>query len=238
MIMLSNLTTLVSSQVVAMLVTVAGFELGRRLQRLAGGSPLVHPVPIAIAIVVAYLEISGTNYDTYLQDTNLLMFLLQLAIVALALPLYDNLHRIRDAAPAVLAGVAAAGVAAVVTTAATAWLLGASPDVLRSVLPKSVTAGVAISISQEIGGLPSLTAVLTVSTGILGAMTSGKLFRWARVTDWDARGIATGSVCHAIGTAQILAENEGAGAFAGLGLVLNALLTGIALPLAMRCLGL
>ena len=117
-------------------------------------------------------------------------------------------------------------------------MLGASPDVLRSVLPKSVTAGVAISISQEIGGLPALTAVLTVLTGIIGAMTGGKLFRWARVTDWEARGIATGTVSHAIGTAQILAANETAGAFAGLGLVLNALFTGLALPLAMRCLGL
>jgi predicted murein hydrolase (TIGR00659 family) len=237
MAILSELSRLMLSQGTLMLVTVAAFEAGRRLQRWAGGTPLVHPVPIAIGLVIAYLALTGTPYDVYLRGTDLLVFVLGVAVVALALPLYDNLHRIRGAAPAVMAGVAAAAVTAAISAGLTAWAFGATPEVLQSLLAKSVTAGVAVGISQQIGGFPALTAVLTIATGILGAMLSGPIFRLCRVEDWEARGIATGSVSHAIGTAQLLTVSETGGAFAGLGIVLNALLTGIALPLAVRFLG-
>lgn len=144
----------------------------------------------------------------------LIQFLLGPATVALALPIYANATRIRAAA---------AGIA---------WAMGVPDDLLRSIAPKSVTTPIAIGISQEIGGHPSLTAVLVITSGITGAMLSGWFYDWIGVREWEARGLATGIASHGIGTAQMLSVNETAGAFAGLAIGLTGLFTAVVLPFA------
>jgi putative effector of murein hydrolase len=113
-------------------------------------------------------------------------------------------------------------------------LLGGGWDTAISIAPKSVTAPVAMGISEQLGGLPSLTAVLVILTGILGAMLGPPLLNLLRITDWSARGLAIGTASHGIGTARALQVNEVAGAFSGLAMGLNALATAILLPLLWR----
>jgi putative effector of murein hydrolase len=158
------------------------------------------------------------------------------ATVALALPIYGNATRIRGAAPGILAGVAVGATVACASAVGIAWLLGAPADLLRSIAPKSVTTPIAIGISEQINGHPSLTSVLVITSGIIGAMLSGRLYDWIGIRDWEARGLATGIAAHGIGTAQMLSVNETAGAFAGLAIGLTGLFTAILLPLVMHLL--
>ena len=157
------------------------------------------------------------------------------ATVALALPIYVNAGRIRGAAPGIFAGVAVGATIACASAVGIAWLLGAPDrDLLRSIAPKSVTTPIAIGISEQINGHPSLTSVLVITSGIIGAMLSGRLYDWIGVRDWDVRGLATGIASHGIGTAQMLSVNETAGAFAGLAIGLTGLFTAVLLPMFTR----
>jgi putative effector of murein hydrolase len=111
---------------------------------------------------------------------------------------------------------------------------GRLAGLIRSMAPKSVTTPIAIGISEEIGGIPSMTVVFVIASGIIAAMASGRLFDWLGVRDWEARGVAAGVAGHGIATAQILSINQTAGAFAGLTIGLTGLFTAVLLPIAIR----
>ena len=224
---------LTQNPVFGVVVTLAAYEIGGSIQRRCGGSPLANPVLIAIVLIVMGLEAFGISYDTYLKGGSLIRFLLGPATVALALPIYANAGRIRGAALGILAGVAVAATVACASAVGIAWFSGAPDDLLRSIAPKSVTTPIAIGISEQINGHPSLTSVLVITSGIIGAMLSTRLYDWIGVRDWEVRGLATGIAAHGIGTAQMLTVNETAGAFAGLAMGLTGLFTAILLPLAV-----
>ena len=230
---IGTMALLAQNPVFGVVITLLAYEIGRWVQRRSGGWPLANPVLIAIVLIVAGLELCSIPYDTYLKGGGLIQFMLGLATVALALPIYTNATRIRGAAAGIAAGVAVGATVACSSAVGIAWLLGVPDNVLRSVASKSVTTPIAIGISQEIGGHPSLTAVLVITSGIIGAMLSGRLYDWIGLRDWEARGLATGIASHGIGTAQMLSENETAGAFAGLAIGLTGLFTAIVLPYAV-----
>lgn len=229
-------SVLAQNSVFGVAVTLLVYEIGRWAQRRCGGWPLANPVLIAIVLLVVGLELCGIPYDTYLKGGGLIQFLLGPATVALALPVYANAPRILGAAAGIAAGVAVGATVACASAVGIAWALGVPGDMVRSIAPKSVTTPIAIGISQEIGGHPSLTAVLVIASGIIGAMLSGRLYDWIGVRDWEARGLATGVASHGIGTAQMLSVNETAGAFAGLAIGLTGLFTAVVLPLAVQLL--
>ena len=222
--------------VTGVMLTWLAFELGRWLQRVCLGSALVNPVLVAAGLIIAILEPCGVSYETYMHGAGFIHFLLGPAAVALAVPIYDNIDLIRQSAVGILAGIAAGAAVACGSAIGLAWWLGASQDVVRSIAPKSVTTPIAIGISEQIGGQPSMTVVFVIVTGIIAAMLSGKFFDWIGVRDWEARGLAAGISGHGIATAQILSINETAGAFAGLAIGLTGLFTAILLPIAMRLL--
>ena len=234
--MIGNLARVLEIPVIAVILTWLAFEVGRWAQRQFRGSALVNPVLIAATLIIAVLERCGTSYETYMRGAGLIHFLLGPAAVALAVPIYDNIDRIRRGAAGVLAGIAVGATVACVSAVGLAWWLGASEDVVRSIAPKSVTTPVAIGISEEIGGRPSMTVVFVIVTGIVAAMISGRFFDWIGVRDWEARGLAAGVAGHGIATAQILSVNRTAGAFAGLAIGLTGLFTAILLPIAIRLL--
>ncbi len=160
-------------------------------------------------------------------------FLLGPATVALALPLWDNLGHVRRAALPMLAALLAGSTVAVVSALGLAVAFGIDGEVLASIAPKSATAPVALGISDRLGGSPTLTAVLVILTGIIGAIFATPLLNALRIRDWRARGFATGVAAHGIGTARAFQVNPTAGAFAGLGMGLNAVLTAFLAPLLL-----
>ncbi len=225
---------LAATPLLGLTLTLLAYLAGAWLHRRARCHALVSPVLIAVALLVCLLQVTGTSYATYFQGAQFVHFLLGPATVALAVPLYDQFHRIRRSLPAIGVSVLGGGMIAAVTAAAVAWLLGASARTTASLAPKSVTTPIAMAISERLGGLPSLTAVLVIVTGILGAVCGSLILDLIRVRDAHARGLALGVAAHGIGTARAFQEGSVAGAFAGLGMGLNGLITAILLPLLYR----
>jgi predicted murein hydrolase (TIGR00659 family) len=215
-------------------VTVGVYALAEALYRRLGRTPLAHPVIVSVAVLVAVLLSSGTPYPRYFEGAQFVHFLLGPAIVALALPLHRELKRERARAAPLTVALLAGSVTAVVTAVAVARLAGASRASVVSLAPKSVTAPVAMGIAEKLGGIPSLTAALVLLTGVLGAVIGPALLRRLRVDDPASAGFALGVASHGLGTARAFEMGETAGAFAGLGMGLNAVVTSIVVPLLAR----
>ena len=213
--------------------TLAAFLIADELSKRARRSPLVNPVLIAVALVAALLKLSGTSYKTYFDGAQFVHFLLGPATVALGVPLYKNFALVwRNLAPMAAALVVGSVVAIVSSVGIAAWA-GAPREALISMAPKSVTAGVAMAVSEKLGGLPPLTAVLVILTGVIGAVVVTPLMNALRIRDYAARGFAAGLASHGIGTARAFTVNPIAGAFAGIAMGLNAVVTPVLVPLIL-----
>lgn len=223
-----------ASPLLHLTLTLAAFVLASFLYRKAGLNPLLNPVLLSVVVIVALLSLSHTSYDTYFDGAQFVHFLLGPATVALAIPLYRQFDRVRKSALAILVSLVCGSVTSAASAIAIAWALGAQPQSIISLAPKSVTAPVAMGISEQLGGIPSLTAVIVILTGIVGATLGPLVLNALGVRDWSARGLAIGTASHGIGTARALQVDELAGAFSGLAMGLNALATAILLPLAWR----
>ncbi len=211
-------------------VTVLVYCACDRLSAALRRHPLVNPVLLSMALIGLLLRGTGTPYATYFDGAQFIHFLLGPATVALGIPLYQNrLLVVRSILPMVCALVAGS-VTALGTAVLIARALGASPTVVMSIAPKSVTAAVAMAITARLGGDAVLTAVLVILTGILGAMIVTPLMNWMGVTDKRARGFAAGVASHGIGTARAFQVDPLAGTFAGIAMGLNALLTTLLVP--------
>jgi predicted murein hydrolase (TIGR00659 family) len=216
--------------------TVVAYVLADGISARLNRHPLANPVLISVLLIAPLLSISQTPYATYFDGAQFIHFLLGPATVALAVPLHANLATIRRSALPLLAALFAGSLAAAGSAILIAMAFGLPEQVIVSVSPKSTTAPVALGISEALGGSPTLTAVLVILTGIVGAVVVTPLMNLLRINDWRARGFAVGVAAHGIGTARAFQVNETAGAFAGIGLALNALLTSILAPILVALL--
>ena len=214
--------------------TLAAYLVADAVQRRLGRHPLANPVLMAVIVLVAVLWASATPYTTYFDGAQFVHFLLGPATVALAVPLAAKAHEVRRLLLPMVAAVVLGSMTAIGTAVWVAWLLGASRTTLLSLAPKSVTTPIAMAITQQIGGLPALTAVLVILTGITGAVVVTPLMNALGLRDYAARGFAAGVASHGIGTARAFQVNELAGTFAGLGLALNGLVTAVLAPVLVH----
>jgi predicted murein hydrolase (TIGR00659 family) len=218
-------------------VTLLFYQFGCAIQKSRRGNPLCNPVLIAIGSIVAVLLLTGTTYQTYFKTAAWIHFILGPATVALAIPLYKNIGEIRRSALAIGAGVITGAITASGSAMAIAWGLGASPAIILSIAPKSVTTPIAIGVSAQIGGLPELTAVLVVATGVLGALCAPEITGLLGIRCPRASGLAAGVAGHGIATARMLSLDETSGAFAGLAMGLCGLFTALLLPVLFHAWG-
>ncbi len=212
-------------------LTLAAYGAGDALFKASGRKPMVNPVLIAVAFLAVLLQLTATSYATYFAGAQFVHFMLGPATVALAIPLYANLNHIKKAALPMIAALVAGSLAAMLSAVGIGVALGLDTNILLALIPKSATAPVALGVSEAIGGSPSLTAVFVITTGITGAIIATPLLNLLRITDWRARGFAVGVASHGIGTARAFQVNETAGAFSGVGMGLNALLTALIAPI-------
>lgn len=213
--------------------TLGAFLVADHIAKLAGRNPIANPVLISVALVAALLWISGTDYQTYFNGAQFVHFLLGPATVALGVPLYRNLALVRANLAPMLAALVVGAIVAIISSVAVAAALGAPRVVLISLAPKSVTAGVAMAVSERLGGLPPLTAALVITTGIIGAIVVTPMMNALRIKDYAARGFAAGLASHGIGTARAFMVDPVAGVFAGVAMGLNAVVTPIIAPLIL-----
>ncbi|MBP0615141.1 LrgB family protein [Jiella mangrovi] len=222
---------LAASPLLALTLTLVVYQAAVWLYVRAKRPALLNPVLVAVAALVAILVATGTSYRTYFEGAQFIHFLLGPATVALAIPLYRQFEKVRKSAIAVVASLLLGSLTAMGTALGLGYVLGLDHVSLVSLAPKSVTAPVAMGIAEKLGGLPSLTAVFVIVTGILGGSLGPLLLDRLKIGDPTARGFALGTASHGIGTARALQESEAAGAFSGLAMGLNALATAILLPL-------
>ena len=213
--------------------TLAAYLLGDAASRATGRHPVVNPVLIAVLALGGLLWATGTGFDTYFEGAQFVHFMLGPATVALAVPLQANFARIRRSALPMAAALLVGSLTAMGGALGIGWALGLRGDVLLSLAPKSATAPVAIGVAEAVGGIPALTAVLVIVTGIVGAVVATPLLNALGMRDWRARGFAVGVAAHGIGTARAFQVNETAGAFAGIGMGANAVLTAALAPLVI-----
>jgi predicted murein hydrolase (TIGR00659 family) len=198
--------------------------------------PLANPVLHSIWIIGLFLLLTGTSYPTYFAGAQFVHFLLGPATVALAVPLYENRKLVMAAILPMLVALVVGSLVAIVSVVVLAEAAGLPRTVILSLAPKSVTAGVAMGIAESLGADPSLTAVSTVLTGIMGAIIVTPLMNRAGIADFRARGFAAGLAAHGIGTARAFQVDAVAGVFSGIAMSLNALVTSLLVPLAITLL--
>lgn len=223
-----------ASPLAGLTLTLVAYQAGLWLFERCGRRQICNPVLIAVVILATVLWLSDVNYQRYFEGAQFVHFLLGPATVALAIPLYNQFAQVRRSAVALGVSMVAGSVSAVLAAVGTGWVLGASEQTLLSLAPKSITSPIAMGVAEQIGGLPSLTAVFVILTGIVGATLGGAALTLARVHDPRARGFGLGVAAHGIGTARAIQESEVAGAFAGLAIGLNGLATALLLPLVYR----
>ena len=219
-----------ASPLLGLTATLVAYLFAHGLYERFHMRPLFNPVLVAVSMLILLLFVTDTPYADYFEGAQFVHFLLGPATVALAVPLYKQLPKLRTIWLPVMFSLVLGGVVAALSAMAVAGALGASPETLLSLAPKSITAPVAMGVSKEIGGLPSLTAVLVVLTGVLGALFGTWVFRRMGVRDDSVRGVAMGVASHGIGTARAFQVSEEMGAFSGLAMAISAVLTALILP--------
>ncbi len=218
--------------------TIVLYAGSSALYRLLNKAPIANPTLLTIAALVLVLAWFGLPYQAYFDGVTILHYLLGTAVVALAIPLYRNADRLRGRCIAMIIALVAGSLASILVGLSVATLAHASASTILSLAPKSATAAVSMEISRLIGGAPAVTATLTIMTGIIGAVGGPYVLNVLRIYDPEARGFAMGVASHGIATARAFTEGEVAGSFAGLGMVLNAILTALVVPPTVRLLGL
>jgi len=212
-------------------LTLLVYQAAMLLYERTGRHPLLSPVLVTVAVIIAILLATGVPYATYFDGARLVYLLLGPATVALAVPLYRQIPALIRAWPAVLAGIIAGSAVAMASAVLIARWLGAATTTQLSLAPKSVTTPIAMAVSEHIGGDPALTAVLVILTGVFGAVVGGWVLDLGRVRSPAARGLALGTAAHAFGTTRALQEGETQGAFAGLAIGLAGIVTAVLTPL-------
>lgn len=201
------------------------------LYQKSGNSPYLIPVLPSVVVVVAVLLLTGTPYPVYFDHVQALYFLIGPATVALAVPLYGQLHSIRTMWRPLGAALLVGSSAAIVSAVLVAWALGGSLETILSLAPKSASMPFALPVAERLGGLASLAAVAVAITGILGAVVARPVLNALGIENHAVRGFAVGLTAHAIGTARALQVSETAGAFSALAMGLNGIATAVLVPL-------
>ena len=220
-----------SSPLFALTLSIAAFQIGNFFYRRLDEFPLLHPTVTGATLVALLLPHLGIDYATYYQGNQWLMFWLGPATVALAVPLYRQLHLIRKMALPILITFSTGAVFAAVSAVTIAWLLGASDITMLSLAPKSVTTPIAISLANEIGGLATLAAGAVALTAAVSICFGPIIFRLLKIDDPKIWGFCLGITAHGMGTARAFEMNPTAGAFSSLAMCLTGALSAVLIPL-------
>jgi len=217
-------------------LTFGVFALFRGLQRKTGWV-LLNPILLTMIVLIVFLKVTGISYETYQEGGHLIEFWLKPAIVALGVPLYLQLEMIKKQWLPILLSQLVGCLVGLVSVILIAKGLGASPEVICSLAPKSVTTPIAMEVSEATGGIPSLSAAVVILVGLFGAVLGFKVMDFGHIKSPIAQGLSMGTASHAIGTSAAMEVGKKYGAYASLGLTLNGILTALLTPTALRLLG-
>lgn len=219
------------SPLLALILTLAAYQVGLIAYERAHRHPLANPVAIAVVLVAAAITAIDMPYAKYFEGAQFVHFLLGTATVALAVPIHRGLEELRGRIVPLLAAVLAGGATSIASAVGIARLLHADPTIVGGFYAKSVTAPIAMGVAERIHASPTLTAVFAITTGILGAALGRFVLNAVGSREWWQRGFALGIAAHGIGTARAFSVNEEAGRFSGLAMGLHGILGAVLIPL-------
>lgn len=220
---------LVANPVFGVLLSLTAYEVGLWINRKTKKA-LFNPLLLAIALVIAILCIFDISLEDYNKGGQMISFLLAPATVALAVPLYKNISLLRKNAVPIIAGIFTGSVTSVVSILLLSRASGLDRTIALSLAAKSVTTPIGIEITRLLGGIPEITVVSIIITGITGAITAPWLCRTLGIKDRVAVGIAIGTAAHAVGTSKAIELGEVEGAMSGLAIGVAGLTTVVITP--------
>lgn len=207
-----------------MAISLLGYEIGLIIKRKFKMA-IFNPLLIAVVIVILFLVVFHVDYETYNSSAKYLSYLLTPSTVCLAVPLYQQLHLLRKNAKAVILGITSGVIISLTSVLLLSKLFGLNHQQYVTMLPKSITTAIGMGVSEEMGGLVTITVASIIITGILGNMMAELICKIFRITEPVAKGIAIGTSAHAVGTAKAIEMGEIEGAMSGLAIAVAGLLT-------------
>jgi predicted murein hydrolase (TIGR00659 family) len=207
---------------VALTVLVYVLSLGIHAKRR-----WIHPLFLTSVIMIVIVEAGRIPYEAYKAGGDVLSFFLGPATIALGVPLFKHARRLKRQFGAIVAGVTLGAVSGIMSAGLLVWALGGSSEAILSILPKSVTSPIAIELSRQLGGIPELSATLTVLTGLLGSMIGPEFLRLCGVRGDIPLAAAVGASSHGIGTARLVRESELQGGVSGLAMGLSGIIVSV-----------
>jgi len=213
-------------------LTLGAYLIGTQCRK-KWNHPLVNPLLIAVVLIIGTLLVTGVSNDVYQANAAGISWLLTPVTVCLALPLYQQMKVLKKNMPAILAGIAAGAVTSLVSVLLICRLLGMDEIMTVSLLPKAATSAMSMVLSDQNGGIGTLTAAVSILSGIVGSLTGQMLCKLLKITDPIAQGVAFGTAAHVVGTAKANELGQLQGAVSSLSLVIAGILTAVLLPFAV-----
>jgi len=220
---------IITSPVFGVIISLIAYEIGALIKQKLKLS-IFNPLLIAIIILIAFLSKFNIEYNDYNLGGQIISFFLAPATVALALPLYKKFSLFKENAFPILAGILCGTISGIVCVIALAKLFGLSDKLTKSLIPKSITTPIGMALSNQLGGIASITVVAIIITGILGSIIGPFLYRVLKINDKLAMGIAMGNASHAVGTAKAMEIGETEGAMSSLTIAISGIITVLLAP--------
>lgn len=213
-----------NSSFFGVILSLAAYFLGMKLKKKFKW-PIFNPLLVAVVLTILVLLLTGVEYETYNQSAQYLSVLLTPATVCLAIPLYAHFQVLKKHYRAILVGIGTGVMASLLSVLALCWLFGLDHAMYVTLLPKSITTAIGMSISQELGGYAAMTVAAIVLTGVLGNMIAEGVCRLFGIEEPIAKGVGIGTASHAIGTSRAMLMGEVEGAMSSLSIVVAGIMT-------------
>ena len=205
-------------------ISVVTYEIGALIKR-KWNVAIFNPLLISIALIIVFLILFDVDYDTYDFGAQYLSYFLTPATVALAVPLYEQIEPLKNNWKAIIAGIFSGALTSALCVLILSIVMGLDHKQYVTLLPKSITTAIGMGLSEELGGIVTITVAVIVVTGVIGNMFAEQICKLFHITDPVAKGIAIGSSAHAMGTAKAMEMGEIEGAMSSLSIAESGLLT-------------
>lgn len=205
-------------------ISVVTYEIGALIKR-KWKVAIFNPLLISIALIIVFLILFDVDYDTYDFGAQYLSYFLTPATVALAVPLYEQIEPLKNNWKAIIAGILSGALTSALCVLILSIVMGLDHKQYVTLLPKSITTAIGMGLSEELGGIVTITVAVIVVTGVIGNMFAEQICKLFHITDPVAKGIAIGSSAHAMGTAKAMEMGELEVAMSSLSIAVSGLLT-------------
>lgn len=212
------------------LISILTYEIGLLLKRKLKLA-IFNPLLVSIVLIIAFLCLTGIDYNTYNEGAKYLSYLLTPATVCLAIPLYEQFEMLKKNVKAIILGIVSGVLTSCACILGLSLLFDLGHEEYVTLLPKSITTAIGMGVSEELGGIVTITVAVIIITGVLGNVIAELVCKIFKITEPVAKGIGIGSASHAIGTAKAIEMGEIEGAMSSLSIAVAGLLTVIAAPI-------